>query len=128
MLWLGAFFWSLSGLFYTLGSASMTALLQTIVLNQLQGRAFSLLTTALAASGPIGLLLAMPLGEAIGIQWLFVVMGVSSGIIALLRFLSPPLLGIEDEPQATDREIVGTEVGRSLQDAGVKPVEPSGIG
>lgn len=106
MLLLGAVFWSLSGLFYTLGSAPMTALLQTIVPNQLQGRAFSLLTTALAASGPIGLLLAMPLGEAIGIQWLFVVMGVSSGIIALLGFLSPPLLGIEDEPLATDREIV----------------------
>jgi len=38
------------------------------------------------------------------------------------------MLGIEDEPLATDREIVGTEVGRSLQDAGVKSVEPSAIG
>jgi DHA3 family macrolide efflux protein-like MFS transporter len=96
MLWLGAAFWSLSGLLYILGSAPMTALLQTIVPNPRQGRAFSLLSTALAAAGPIGLMLAMPLGEAIGIQWLFVVMGMLSGIVALLGFLSKPLMDIEN--------------------------------
>lgn len=100
MLWLGAAFWSLSGLFYILGSAPMTALIQTIVPNELQGRALSLLSTALAAAGPVGLLLAMPVGEAIGIRWLFVLVGTLSGFVALLGFLSRPLMSIEDDETA----------------------------
>lgn len=91
MLWLAVVFWSLSGTAYILGSAPMTALIQTTVPNHLQGRVLSLLTTAMAVAAPIGLAAASPLGEIIGIRWLFVVTGFASGIITLLGFASRPI-------------------------------------
>ncbi|MGV3490529.1 MAG: MFS transporter [Devosia sp.] len=95
MLWLAIAFWSLSGVIYILGNAPLTALVQTTIPNRLQGRVLSLLSTIVALAAPVGLLLATPLGELIGIRWLFVVMGFVSGAIALLGFLSKPVLEIE---------------------------------
>lgn len=95
MLWLAIAFWSLSGVIYILGNAPMTALVQTTVPNQLQGRVLSLLTTVIALAAPVGLALATPLGELIGIRWLFVLMGCVSGAVALLGFLSKPVMAIE---------------------------------
>lgn len=103
MLWLAVVFWSLSGTVYILGNAPMTALIQTTVPNHLQGRVLSLLTTVMALAAPVGLALATPLGELIGIRWLFVVMGFASGLIALLGFASPHVMQLEDRqtPRAT---------------------------
>ena len=88
MLWLAVAFWSLSGTAYILGNAPMTALIQTTVPNHLQGRVLSLLTTVMALAAPLGLAAASPLGELIGIRWLFVVMGFASGIITVFGFAS----------------------------------------
>ncbi|MBJ3785765.1 MFS transporter [Devosia sediminis] len=96
MLWLGTFWWALSSLLYVLGSAPFTALLQTIVPNRLQGRVLSLLTTVIALGGPVGIAIATPLGEAIGIVWLFVLMGILGGLVTLVGFLSPHLRNIEN--------------------------------
>lgn len=95
MLWLATAFWSLSGVVYVMGNAPMTALVQSIIPNQLQGRVLSLLTTTIALAAPIGLALATPLGELVGIRWLFVLMGFASGAVALLGFLSKPLMHME---------------------------------
>ncbi len=95
MLWIAVVFWSLSGTAYILGSAPMTALIQTTVPNHLQGRVLSLLTTAMAVAAPVGLATASPLGEVIGIRWLFVVMGFASGIITLLGFASRPIRALQ---------------------------------
>lgn len=96
MVWLAAFWWALSGVFYILGDAPMMALLQTIVPNHLQGRVLSLLNTLAGLAAPIGLALATPLGEAIGIRWFFVLTGALGGVIGLLGFLSPHMLEVEN--------------------------------
>lgn len=98
MLWLAIVFWSVSGTVYILGNAPMTALIQTTVPNHLQGRVLSLLTTVMALAAPVGLAIATPLGEVIGIRWLFVVMGFASGLIALLGFASPHVMRLEQTP------------------------------
>lgn len=98
MLWLAIAFWSISGTVYILGNAPMTALIQTTVPNHLQGRVLSLLTTVMALAAPVGLAIATPLGEMIGIRWLFVVMGFASGLIALLGFASPHVMQLEQAP------------------------------
>jgi len=94
-LWLATLFWSLSGLVYMLGNAPMIALLQTTVPNHLQGRVLSLLTTVMALAAPIGLALATPLGELLGIQLLFVVMGFVSAAVSLLGLASKSVMNLE---------------------------------
>ncbi len=80
--------WMVSGLTFILGDAPLTALLQSSIPNHLQGRAFSLLNMVMGLAAPVGLALTTPLGELIGVRWLFVVIGVLGGLICLMGFLS----------------------------------------
>ncbi|MCH4593003.1 MFS transporter [Achromobacter xylosoxidans] len=92
--------WVLSGFTFILGNAPLTALLQATIPNQLQGRALSLLAMAMGLAAPVGLALATPLGEWIGIRWLFVLMGVAGTLVSLAGFLSPPLRKLDMEQRS----------------------------
>lgn len=83
--------WAISGVTYIAGNAPFTALLQSIVPNHLQGRVLSLLATIMGLASPIGLAVATPLGEWIGVRWLFVVLGLLGTAVSLLGFASPVL-------------------------------------
>lgn len=99
--WLAVVWWVVSGVTFSFGNAPMTAVLQTVIPNQLQGRALSLLSTVMGLAGPVGLALAGPLGELIGVRGLFVVAGVLSALASLAGFLSPALLRLEEAPGVT---------------------------
>ncbi|SHF16287.1 MFS transporter, DHA3 family, macrolide efflux protein [Lampropedia hyalina DSM 16112] len=96
MFWLAVLWWSISCVAFIMGNAPLTALLQTIVPPHLQGRVLSLLGTIMGLAAPIGLALATPLGEWIGIRWLFVLMGVLGGIVSLLGLWSPTMMGLDE--------------------------------
>ncbi len=98
MLWVAALWWAISGVTFSTGNAPMLALIQTQVPNHLQGRVISLLTTVMGLAAPIGLALAAPLGELIGVRGIFVVGGLSSAAICLLGFAIPSLMRIEETP------------------------------
>lgn len=95
LFWMAVFWWAVSSITYIMGNAPLMTLIQTRVPNHLQGRVLSLLTTVMALAAPIGLAIATPLGEIIGVRWLFVVMGLASGIICLLGLLSPTIRGMD---------------------------------
>jgi DHA3 family macrolide efflux protein-like MFS transporter len=96
MLWLAVLSWALSSMLYILGNAPLTALLQSTIPNQLQGRVLSLLITVSTLAAPIGLALATPVGELIGIRGLFVLMGMLGAVAAAAGLLSGPLRAVED--------------------------------
>lgn len=91
LFWLAVVFWVASCLTFILGNGPFTTLIQTTIPNHLQGRALSLLSTVMGLAAPIGLAIATPLGEAIGVRWLFVVMGLAGTLICMAGFLSPVL-------------------------------------
>ncbi|WP_221088758.1 MFS transporter [Deinococcus aquaedulcis] len=93
--WLAVVWWVVSGATFAFGNAPLTATLQTTVPNHLQGRVLSLLNTVMGLAGPVGLALAAPLGEWIGVRGVFVVGGVLSAAACLAGFLSPALLRLE---------------------------------
>lgn len=92
---LALLWWALSGMTFAIGSGPLTTLLQLTIPNHLQGRAFSLLGTVMGLAAPVGLAIATPLGELIGVRWLFVVLGVLGGCVSLAGFLSPALLRLD---------------------------------
>jgi DHA3 family macrolide efflux protein-like MFS transporter len=98
MFWLATFWWLVSGIAFVAGSAPLTALLQSRVPNQLQGRVLSLLSTSMGLAAPVGLVIATPLGELIGVRALFVLVGLVGTAVMLLGFLSPHVRGLDDEP------------------------------
>jgi DHA3 family macrolide efflux protein-like MFS transporter len=95
LFWLAALLWGLSGLTFILGNAPLTTLIQTTVPNEIQGRVLALLGTIMALAAPIGLVLVTPLGELIGIRWLFVAMGIAGAIVSFAGFLSPVLMKLD---------------------------------
>ncbi len=88
---LAAIFWALSGLFFILGDAPFTALIQTTVPNRLQGRVLGLLGTMMGLAAPFGLLISAPLGGLIGVRWMFVLTGGLGTLVSLSAFLSSEL-------------------------------------
>ncbi len=103
-LWLATIWWTLSGITFSTGNAPMMAIIQTSVPNQIQGRVLSLMNTVMGLAGPIGLAIAGPLGDAIGVRGVFIVGGTLSAIVCALGFFSSHLMGIESpteklEPQ-----------------------------
>jgi MFS transporter, DHA3 family, macrolide efflux protein len=105
-LWLAVAWWTISGLTFSTGNAPMLAIIQTVVPNQMQGRALSLMTTVMGVAGPVGLAIAGPLGEIVGVRGLFIVGGALSAVICALGLLSRSLLRVEDgqeEPRTESR-------------------------
>ena len=99
-LWLAIVWWTVSGLTFIYGNAPLTAVLQTVVPNAMQGRVLSLLSTIMGLAGPLGLLLMGPLGELIGVRGVFVVGGSLSALICLLALRSKGLWALERELNA----------------------------
>ena len=97
LFWLATFWWLVSGIAFTAGSAPFTALLQTRVPNHLQGRVLSLLSTIMGLAAPVGLVIATPLGELIGVRWLFVMVGLLGTAVTILGFFSPHVRALDDE-------------------------------
>jgi len=56
----------------------------------------SLLNMVMGLAGPIGLAIAGPLGEAIGVRGVFIVGGALSALVCVLAFLSKDLMQVEE--------------------------------
>jgi MFS transporter, DHA3 family, macrolide efflux protein len=95
-LWLATIWWTLSGITFSTGNAPMMAILQTTVPNHIQGRVLSLMNTVMGLAGPIGLAIAGPLGDAIGVRGVFIIGGTLSAIVCALGFFSSNLMNIEN--------------------------------
>jgi DHA3 family macrolide efflux protein-like MFS transporter len=97
MFWLAVVFWFLSGIPYTMGNGPIMAILQTIVPNQLQGRALALFSTCMGIAGPLGLVFAAPLAELIGVRGLLIGGGGLATLLCLIGFFVPSLMKIEEQ-------------------------------
>jgi MFS transporter, DHA3 family, macrolide efflux protein len=95
MLLLAVFWWFVSGVTYSTGNAPMMAIVQINIPNVLQGRVISLLNMVYGLAGPIGLALAAPLGELVGVQNLYIIGGTLSALVCLAGLCSPALRNIE---------------------------------
>ena len=84
--------WVISGVCFVFGSAPLTALLQTIIPNYLQGRVLSIMNSMMSLAAPIGLLLITPLGEIFDVRAIFLVAGILGGLVSVSGFFSPKLL------------------------------------
>ena len=91
----------LSGLMIPIVNGSVGALLQVTVDPDKQGRVFTLVGSAASAMAPIGLILAGPLSDVLGIQTCFVLGGVFCSLAGLAGFRNRALMSLEDGRHAT---------------------------
>jgi len=84
------------------------AALQATVAPDMQGRVFTLIESVASAMSPLGLLIAGPVADRIGVQSWFLMGGVVSALMGIIGLLTPAIIHFED-----GREYVpDMEIGR----------------
>jgi DHA3 family macrolide efflux protein-like MFS transporter len=86
------------GVMSSLTNGPIMAVIQKTVEPSMQGRVFTLLSSAAGAMMPLGLAIAGPLADAVGVQTWFVIGGVLTTAIGAAGFFMPALMRIEDGP------------------------------
>lgn len=86
----------LIGLSMPIANGALMAILQVTVSPDMQGRVFSLLGSLASGMAPIGLILAGPLAERLGIQTWFILAGTACLAMSLFGVANPTVRTIED--------------------------------
>ena len=87
----------------------------------MQGRVFTLVGSATAAATPLGLVIAGPVADAVGVQFWFIVAGVTMIMMAVAGLLIPDIANIEETAgsQAKVAKTVSAAVTEGYPLAGV---------
>jgi DHA3 family macrolide efflux protein-like MFS transporter len=94
------------------------AIVQAVIEPEMQGRVFTLMGSLSAAMAPLGLIIAGPVADAIGVQSWYMIGGISAILMAVLGFSLPAVMNIEDnhrESAAPTQEQVDAAVSEGLQ-------------
>jgi DHA3 family macrolide efflux protein-like MFS transporter len=80
----------------SMSSGSAFALLQQIVAPEMQGRVFTLIMSLTTGIAPLGMAIAGPVADALGVQTWFVMGGIASVLTGVIGFLTPSIMHLED--------------------------------
>jgi DHA3 family macrolide efflux protein-like MFS transporter len=83
------------GLAIPLIDGPLFAIMQANVAPAMQGRVFMLMISLISLTSPIGLAIAGPVSDLVGLQVWYVVGGLLCGAIGLASFFIPVMLNIE---------------------------------
>lgn len=100
MFWLALAGMALTGFMNPIANAPVFAMLQDIVDPQVQGRVFTVLMSVSAAASPLGMAVAGPLSDAVGVQVWFLVGGVMSMLMAAAALSIPAIVHLEEAGHA----------------------------
>ena len=89
----------LLGAMSPIANGPLGALLQTVIRRDMQGRVMALVNSAATAISPIGLLIAGPISDSVGIRTWFWFAGVFTILMAIAGFLIPAVMTVETNHQ-----------------------------
>lgn len=87
----------LGGVMSSLANGPIMAIFQSNVAPGMQGRVFTLMGSATALMMPLGLAIAGPLADVVGVRAWFIAGGAITLVVGLGGFFIPPLVNIEQE-------------------------------
>jgi DHA3 family macrolide efflux protein-like MFS transporter len=87
----------IAGVTIPLTNGGIGAVMQGTVAPEMQGRVMGLLNSGAAAMAPLGLLVAGPMADKLGIQFPFLAAGVVILLMGIYGFLSPAVMNVEEE-------------------------------
>ncbi len=87
----------LSGMTMPLANGGIGAIMQGSIAPEMQGRVMSLMSTGAMAMSPIGLALAGPMADNIGIQFPFLLGGSICVLLGLVGFAIPAVMSVEED-------------------------------
>jgi DHA3 family macrolide efflux protein-like MFS transporter len=84
-----------SGLFASMAIGSFQAILQAVVPAELHGRVFALSRSGIDAMSPLGLAVAGPLADSLGLEGWYLATGAVMAVMAAAAFFVPKLMNLE---------------------------------
>lgn len=107
LFWLALGSTLLVGLMIPLVDGPIMAILQGNVVPEMQGRVFTIMGSLLWITSPIGLAIAGPVSDLLGLQVWFLAAGVLCGVAGLAGFFVPALAHIEENQNGYIGEVPG---------------------
>jgi DHA3 family macrolide efflux protein-like MFS transporter len=86
----------LVGFFQPIVNGPLFAAIQSTVAPEMQGRVFTLIGSAAGAMAPLGLIIAGPIADSLGVQTWFVIGGIVTGAMGIISFFLPAAIHFED--------------------------------
>lgn len=99
-LWLAIAAMLVAGVMNPIANGPLSAAVQATVAPEVQGRVFTLLSSAAALVSPLGLLAAGPLAEYVDVQAWFVLAGATCVVMGVGAYFVPPIMRLEEGPKA----------------------------
>lgn len=95
--WIAVFGMALVGIMNAFANGPFFAILQSTVPPEMQGRVFTVLMSVSMAAAPIGLALAGPLADWLGVQVWYMLSALICGCIVVWIMLNPAILHLEEK-------------------------------
>ncbi len=100
----------ITGVMNPIANGSLTAIMQSNVKPEMQGRVFTTLNSMASAMSPISMIIAAPVAGIVGIQGWFYIGGLGCILMGLLGIFNPAIMNIEKEGQRRQQvEIMDTK-------------------
>jgi MFS transporter, DHA3 family, macrolide efflux protein len=93
------------GVMLPLTNGPLFAIVQAAVAPEMQGRVFTLIGSFATAMSPIGLAIAGPLSDTIGVRTWFWIGGAVTGVMALVSYMMPAVRLIEQQRPGVEPEL-----------------------
>ena len=101
----------LAAVMLPLVNGPLHAVLQVSVDPEMQGRVFTLVGSMASAMAPLGLLIAGPVADVLGVRAWYVIAGVVCSLTGITGFFLPAVMGLEDNR----RSVPGEEKARPIE-------------
>lgn len=96
---------TLVGIMNSMANGPMGALTQTIIRKDMQGRVNGLVHSVATAMAPLGLVIAGPISDLIGIRTWYWIAGVITLVVGIAGFFIPAIMNVEDNRDAETFEV-----------------------
>ena len=101
MFWMALATAFLAAVMVPMANGPIMAVLQAVVAPEIQGRVFTLISSVATAISPLGLAIAGPVADRLGVQVWYIAGGVVCMGMGGLAFFIPSITGMEDYRAAT---------------------------
>lgn len=105
LFWLGVVSAFFAASMVPIVNGPVHAILQSAVEPEMQGRVFTLVGSLASAMAPLGLIVAGPVADAIGVQSWYVIGGLACILMAVVGYSIPAVMNIEDNHRKAGESI-----------------------
>jgi DHA3 family macrolide efflux protein-like MFS transporter len=103
----------------------LMAAVQAAVAPEMQGRVFTLISTMAAAMSPLGLMIAGPISDKLGVQTWFIIGGVVTIAMGIGGLFIPAVMHFEDGRNGTSTQTIEVNPGSAVLETAERVSTPS---